>query len=69
MNDHIKRADFTEIAVVQCGKCVLAEVVLCGRHAKIPAIPAIPALTAAPFGQVFAGIAVVLGQYYIRTST
>ena len=33
LNDHIKRADFTENAVVQCGKCVLAEVVLCGRHA------------------------------------
>ena len=27
LNDHIKSADFTEIAVVQCGKCVLAEVV------------------------------------------
>ena len=28
LNDHIKNADFTEIAVVQWGKCVLAEVVL-----------------------------------------
>ena len=27
LNDHTKSADFTEIAVVQCGKCVLAEVV------------------------------------------
>ena len=49
LNDHIKSADFTEIAVVQCEKCVVAEVVLCGRHA-------INVILTSYYGQYRAGI-------------
>ena len=33
LNDHIKRMDLTELAAVQCVKCIPMEVVSYGRHA------------------------------------